>query len=592
VITIKLIKKEFYIYQNKKLISRFRDELKVNKENFFAFKVLPSVNTLQKSYFEPPVFGITTLGNSHGFDTRGSTSGFIIWVNKRGIMIDPPPYSSQTLRLQGISPMLIEKVIITHCHADHDSGAFHKILESHPIELLSTETIVMSFLRKYSAIADISIFEISKLVKFRTVYVGHPVNIFGAKFHFYYTFHSIPAICFEVHFQDKKIFFSGDTFYNPPKLKEIYEQKDVFSRKRYEELALRDFSKFDIILHESGIPPIHTPQSVFLEWPPELLKKLYLFHCSCDSIKCNKKLKVIHSGLENSLVLLSGKPDKPLTTLSPNILQNVANPAQHLSFSGVEEPDSKENGIANISSKFNHLDANVLSVKSKKVQQKCCGKECDPFKTNLQLLAGVDIVSWIPIKRMLDLLEVIETVNYTAESMVIKANSYGSRFYFVKCGRLRIFSANGQNSFEKIISTGDYFGESAIFGDGFRLANVQAETDVTLLELEKFDFLWVFSNNSMITSDRSNEGLAPEIQLIKNLSDLRKAKLAEFINENIFVRGLNENQKCRINMLIREKKTRTGEILWKKNDKCKFCFFVREGKYQVKNFIKDFSLIG
>lgn len=209
-------------------------------------------------------------------------------------------------------------------------------------------------------------------------------------------------------------------------------------------------------------------------------------------------------------------------------------------------------------------------------------EDADPFKSNLQLLAGVDIVSWIPIKRMLDLLEVIETVNYPANAKVIKAKSFGTKFYFVKRGRLKIFSESETNPFEKIISAGDYFGESAIFGDGFRLAHVQAETDVTLLELEKFDFMWVFSNNSMVASDRSNEGLAPEIQLIKNLSDLRKAKLAEFINENSFVRSLNENQKCRINMLIREKKTRTGEVLWKKNNKCEFCFFIRAGKYQVR----------
>jgi signal-transduction protein with cAMP-binding, CBS, and nucleotidyltransferase domain len=209
-------------------------------------------------------------------------------------------------------------------------------------------------------------------------------------------------------------------------------------------------------------------------------------------------------------------------------------------------------------------------------------EKADPFKSNLQLLAGVDIVSWIPIKRMLDLLEVIETVDYPPKAMVITANTQGTKFYFVKRGKLKIYSNNKSNSFEKIISAGDYFGESAIFGDGSRLANVQAETEVTLLELEKFDFMWVFSNNSMVASDRSNEGLAPEIQLIKNLSDLRKAKLAEFINENCFVRSLNENQKCRINMLIREKKTRSGEVLWKKNDKCQFCFFIREGKYQVK----------
>ena len=581
-ITIKLIKKEFLIYQNKILISRFRDELKVNKENFFAYKQLPSMNTLQRSHFEPPIFGITTLGNSHGFDTHGSTSGFIIWVNKRGIMIDPPPYSSQTLRLQGISPMLIEKVIITHCHADHDSGAFHKILESHPIELLSTETIVMSFLRKYSAIADISICEISKLVKFRTVYIGHEVNIFGAKFNFFYSFHSIPALCFEVSFQGKKIFFSGDTFYEPKKLKEIFETKDVFSRKRYEELALRDFSKYDIILHESGIPPIHTPQSVFLEWPQELQEKLYLFHCSCDSVKNQTKLKVVHSGLENSLILVQEKPSRVLRSLASPFPENVKNPASHLSFHGETTSPKDENYLK--SKLFFYLISDDLQTSNffKRPQSSNLqNEEVDPFKSNLQLLAGVDIVSWIPIKRMLDLLEVINTVKYQKNSMVIQANSYGSRFYFVKQGRLKIFLNTEKDSFEKIISTGDYFGESAIFGDGFRLANVQAETDVTLLELEKFDFLWVFSNNSMMASERSGEGLAPEIQLIKNLSDLRKAKLAEFINENIFVRGLNENQKCRINMLIREKKTSTGEILWKKKDKCKFCFFVREGKYQV-----------
>ena len=44
--------------------------------------------------FSPPKFGISILGNSHGFDAKGSTSGYILWINGRGIMIDPPPFSS------------------------------------------------------------------------------------------------------------------------------------------------------------------------------------------------------------------------------------------------------------------------------------------------------------------------------------------------------------------------------------------------------------------------------------------------------------------------------------------------------------------
>lgn len=107
--------KTFYIYQNSVLRAKFNDELRIKKENFFAFKQLPSMKSLKKINFEPPMFGITTLGNSHGFDTNGSTSGFILWINKKGIMIDPPPYSSQTLRLQGIPPLLIEKVFYYIC---------------------------------------------------------------------------------------------------------------------------------------------------------------------------------------------------------------------------------------------------------------------------------------------------------------------------------------------------------------------------------------------------------------------------------------------------------------------------------------------
>ena len=38
---------------------------------------------------DPPLFGVTCLGPSNGFDTTANTSGFIIWLNHTGIMIDP-----------------------------------------------------------------------------------------------------------------------------------------------------------------------------------------------------------------------------------------------------------------------------------------------------------------------------------------------------------------------------------------------------------------------------------------------------------------------------------------------------------------------
>ena len=101
--------------------------------------------------FNPPLFGVTTIGASHGFDSHDSTSGFVIWINHKGIMIDPPPFASNALKKEGVPPSFIEKVILTHCHADHDAGTFHKLIESSPVEFMTTKTIMGSFLRKYSA---------------------------------------------------------------------------------------------------------------------------------------------------------------------------------------------------------------------------------------------------------------------------------------------------------------------------------------------------------------------------------------------------------------------------------------------------------
>ena len=96
------------------------------------------------------------LGNSHGFDASVSTSGYVLWVNGRGILIDPPPYSNATLDREGIRPRTIVGIILTHCHADHDAGAFQKVLTGSQVVVITTPTIYNSFIRKYSALSSLS----------------------------------------------------------------------------------------------------------------------------------------------------------------------------------------------------------------------------------------------------------------------------------------------------------------------------------------------------------------------------------------------------------------------------------------------------
>lgn len=41
------------------------------------------LSDIKPIHFSPPAFGVTVLGNSHGFDPKGCTSGYVIWVNGR-----------------------------------------------------------------------------------------------------------------------------------------------------------------------------------------------------------------------------------------------------------------------------------------------------------------------------------------------------------------------------------------------------------------------------------------------------------------------------------------------------------------------------
>ena len=113
--------------------------------------LMPSRSTVSLSSleeFETPDFGVTVLGSADGFTSDGTTAGFVLWMRGRGILVDPPAHSAQYLRENGISSRKITHVILTHCHADHDAGTFQKILLEQRVTVMTTKTIMASFIRK------------------------------------------------------------------------------------------------------------------------------------------------------------------------------------------------------------------------------------------------------------------------------------------------------------------------------------------------------------------------------------------------------------------------------------------------------------
>ncbi|MBN1531080.1 MAG: cAMP/cGMP-dependent 3',5'-cyclic-AMP/GMP phosphodiesterase [Spirochaetes bacterium] len=256
--------------------------------------------------YVPPIFGVTCLGPSHGFDPDENTSGFIIWLDHQGLMVDPPVDSTEWLESSNVNPKLIDSIILTHCHADHDAGTFQKILEEGKVKVYATETVMMSFLRKYSQLSGVEISYLMKLFKFHPVKIGTPVFIHNARFDFFYTLHSIPTLGFKMEFQDQSFVYSSD-HNNDPQLHKRLLDEGVISRERYEELSNFPWDS-KVIYHESGIAPLHTPIRYLNSLPPDLQKRIVVYHIAKKDFPEKTDLTLATFGMEHTLYFMATPP--------------------------------------------------------------------------------------------------------------------------------------------------------------------------------------------------------------------------------------------------------------------------------------------
>jgi len=259
-----------------------------------------NLTLLKTPSFHPPSFGVTVLGNSHGFDKSGSVSGYVLWINGRGVMIDPPPYSSATLEREGIRPRTIVGIILTHCHADHDAGAFQKVLTGSPVVVITTPTIYKSFIRKYAALSALSPALLRHCHRYKPAIIGQPLRFQGATFHFMYTLHTIPCVGFRVEWRGRSMVFTGDHFNSPPAIDKL-EENGVLSKARADDLRNMPLQETDLLLHEAGAPPIHTPLDVLLKLPQRVKDRLYVVHTSALPDDC--ELRVAPTGTAGTIRL-------------------------------------------------------------------------------------------------------------------------------------------------------------------------------------------------------------------------------------------------------------------------------------------------
>jgi len=301
-------------YKNIKIIKNGNDSFEFYKSNNLLSKVPGTINyqiqykigeRLKEPYI-PPLFGVTCLGPSHGFDPTENTSGYIIWLNHNGIMVDPPVNSTEWLEDSNVNPKLIDSIILTHCHADHDAGTFQKILREEKITIYTTKTVINSFLRKYSSLTGYKEEDLSKLFNFYEVKIGIPFFIHAARFEMFYTLHSIPTLGFKIKFEDQSFVYSSD-HNNDPELHKKLLNEGIITKERYEELSSFPWD-YNVIYHEAGIPPLHTPVKYLNTLPKEIQKKIVVYHIAKKDFPQETDLTLAKFGIENTFYFNATPP--------------------------------------------------------------------------------------------------------------------------------------------------------------------------------------------------------------------------------------------------------------------------------------------
>jgi len=204
-------------------------------------------------------------------------------------MIDPPPDSSGILEVMGVPPGAIDAVMLTHTHADHDAGTFQRILRTRQIKLYATRTVERSFIRKYAAITGFDEAFVRSMVSFVPIQCGDAaLKLYGGELRFFYSLHTIPCVGFEAYYNNQSLVYSADTRFDPDMVMQLGREGKI-GMKRATQLAKFNFNH-TIVLHELGVPPIHTPKAALLT-------------ASTDAVNYRKnrplrdRLFIVHAGI-------------------------------------------------------------------------------------------------------------------------------------------------------------------------------------------------------------------------------------------------------------------------------------------------------
>ncbi|MCX8124565.1 MAG: GGDEF domain-containing protein [Spirochaetes bacterium] len=116
------------------------------------------------------------------------------------------------------------------------------------------------------------------------------------------------------------------------------------------------------------------------------------------------------------------------------------------------------------------------------------------------LLAKVTIFKKLTAEEILQLVPFFSQKDFTKDSIIFDEGTYGSELFIVASGEVAAFIKLPDATMRKVahFTTGDFFGDMAIFENDVRSATCIAQTDCTLLSLTASDFFTIINSHPSI----------------------------------------------------------------------------------------------
>ena len=356
---------------------------------------------------------------------------------------------------------------------------------------------------------------------------------------------------------------------DPVAINKLYEQGVVSTGRR--DVLLNFPWNHDIILHEAGIPPIHTPMETLVALPEEVKKKLYVVHSDAAKIPEGSGLKLAKEGVKHTLELDVVRPRYSDAIEILDVISSID------LFSKLSMTHGRE--VLQIAKREKYEIGDNVTTQSS-------------WSEKFYVVAAGVVEARVMLEDGEDGSEenVRGSIGGSGFGSGGGSGGGGGRGETGDGGggsetggggetkgedgekgeENRTTTSGGSKHAYRVQQryvTGDYFGEEGVLNIPPRNVDFVATQRATIIEFEKPDFQWLLEGTKIM-------------ERMLHLIEMRKDNIVSIIQENFVLRNLTLSQITQFEEYLFRYEVKKGEFLWRKGDKSDRAFIVETGAVQ------------